>query len=70
MSARAVTFVGSALVAILIGCGARTALDEAPALSDAGVLRCGDGVVEQGEACDDGNTVGGDTCSANCPAIH
>ncbi len=34
---------------------------------------CGDGVVNDGEACDDGNTVAGDGCSANCaiesPAI-
>jgi uncharacterized delta-60 repeat protein len=27
---------------------------------------CGDGTVEPGEACDDGNTVGGDCCSATC----
>jgi cysteine-rich repeat protein len=27
---------------------------------------CGDGHVDQGETCDDGNTVGGDGCSATC----
>jgi cysteine-rich repeat protein len=27
---------------------------------------CGDGVLEPGEQCDDGNTVGGDTCSETC----
>jgi cysteine-rich repeat protein len=27
---------------------------------------CGDGTVDLGEACDDGNTVGGDGCDANC----
>jgi cysteine-rich repeat protein len=27
---------------------------------------CGNGVVEEGEQCDDGNTVDGDGCSANC----
>jgi|GEM_PF-3389480 len=27
---------------------------------------CGNGVVEEGESCDDGNTVSGDDCSANC----
>jgi cysteine-rich repeat protein len=27
---------------------------------------CGNGVVEAGEYCDDGNTVSGDGCSANC----
>lgn len=30
---------------------------------------CGNSVVEPGEACDDGNTVGGDACSANCSQI-
>jgi MYXO-CTERM domain-containing protein len=29
-------------------------------------VRCGDGYVEDGEACDDGNTAGGDGCSAEC----
>ena len=27
---------------------------------------CGDGVVDAGEVCDDGNTVPGDTCNENC----
>lgn len=27
---------------------------------------CGDGVLQEGEACDDGNAVGGDGCSADC----
>ncbi len=27
---------------------------------------CGNGVIETGETCDDGNTVGGDGCSASC----
>lgn len=27
---------------------------------------CGDGVINPGEGCDDGNSVGGDGCSANC----
>jgi cysteine-rich repeat protein len=30
------------------------------------VPRCGDGILDGGEACDDGNTVGGDGCSALC----
>ncbi len=29
---------------------------------------CGNGIVETGEECDDGNTVGGDGCEANCQA--
>jgi len=27
---------------------------------------CGDGILSQGEACDDGNTAGGDGCNADC----
>ncbi len=27
---------------------------------------CGDGILETGEVCDDGNTVNGDACSSNC----
>jgi MYXO-CTERM domain-containing protein len=30
------------------------------------VKQCGDGVVQTGEGCDDGNTAGGDGCSAVC----
>ena len=30
---------------------------------------CGNGVVEPGEACDDGNAVGGDVCSADCLSL-
>mmetsp|Transcript_5603 Transcript_5603/g.6335 ORF Transcript_5603/g.6335 Transcript_5603/m.6335 type:complete len:80 (+) Transcript_5603:531-770(+) len=31
---------------------------------------CGDGLRVCPEACDDGNTVGGDGCSANCVVEH
>src|SRR5262249_28449759 len=31
-----------------------------------GPSTCGNGVVEDGEQCDDGNTVSGDCCSASC----
>lgn len=31
---------------------------------------CGDGFIDPGEACDDGNTVGGDGCSLDCKAIE
>lgn len=34
--------------------------------ADACVPRCGDNLVMGGETCDDGNTVGGDGCSATC----
>jgi len=33
---------------------------------DCTVPRCGDGVLDGGEACDDGNAVPGDGCSADC----
>ena len=31
---------------------------------------CGDGFIDPGEACDDGNTMGGDGCSLDCKAIE
>ena len=31
-------------------------------------LRCGNGITEAGEACDDGNNTDGDCCSATCTA--
>ncbi|HTA91658.1 MAG TPA: DUF4215 domain-containing protein, partial [Polyangiaceae bacterium] len=31
---------------------------------------CGDGKLTSDEACDDGNTVGGDGCSANCLVVE
>jgi fibro-slime domain-containing protein len=42
-----------------------------PPVADAGPDRpgggqCGDGIIERIEQCDDGNTVGGDGCSASC----
>jgi len=42
--------------------------DDAPdaCRSDCQPARCGDGVLDTGEACDDGNGVDGDGCSASC----
>jgi cysteine-rich repeat protein len=34
------------------------------------VPRCGDGILDGGEVCDDGNVVGGDGCSADCKALR
>ncbi len=39
-------------------------LDEA--LKEMGTASCGDGVIDPGEQCDDGNTIDGDGCSAIC----
>ncbi len=46
------------------------ALDQpAPCRADCTVPRCGDGILDAGEACDDGNTVGGDGCAADCKSV-
>jgi cysteine-rich repeat protein len=34
------------------------------------VPRCGDGKLDGGEVCDDGNQVGGDGCAANCKSLR
>jgi len=33
---------------------------------DCTIPRCGDGILDGGEVCDDGNTAGGDGCAADC----
>jgi cysteine-rich repeat protein len=35
-------------------------------LDDAPICHCGDGILDPGEACDDGNVVASDTCTADC----
>jgi len=37
---------------------------------DCRVPRCGDGFVDAGERCDDGNTASGDGCASNCQRIE
>jgi cysteine-rich repeat protein len=34
------------------------------------IPRCGDGILDGGEVCDDGNNVGGDGCSADCHSLQ
>lgn len=64
--------LGVSLAALLItSCGDDTvdmdASTDAGGPTDAGPPpECGNDTVERGEACDDGNTVGGDGCSADC----
>jgi cysteine-rich repeat protein len=36
---------------------------------DCSVPKCGDKRLDGGEICDDGNTVGGDGCSADCKSL-
>ncbi|WP_426750412.1 DUF4215 domain-containing protein [Myxococcus sp. Y35] len=43
---------------------------DAGSAADAGSSACGDGVVQAPESCDDGNTEGGDGCSATCGDIE
>jgi len=44
--------------------------EPAPCRPDCTVPRCGDGIVDAGEACDDGNTASGDGCAADCKSPH
>ncbi len=55
----AVALVGSGVTASLVACGGTKARLGA-------ALRCGDGEMSGNEACDDGNTVSGDGCTAVC----
>jgi len=51
------------VVALSSGCGSRTAFG---VFADGMVPVCGNGVLEVGEVCDDGNTISGDGCAADC----
>jgi cysteine-rich repeat protein len=37
--------------------------------TDCTVPRCGDGIVDGGEVCDDGNVAGGDGCASDCKSL-
>ena len=56
------------LIALLLLLQARTSsglcIDAAPMLQFSGTSTCGDGVLQPGEVCDDGNRVNGDGCNA------
>ena len=62
----------------MLPCPVDSAQDLAPANVAAGLLMqvvgpqqvCGNGIVEGLEQCDDGDTVGGDGCSATCQVSH
>lgn len=60
-----------ALSLVVVACGARTELDtpeiiQAPSKKGPSDPVCGNGVLEQGEECDDGNLNGGDACGNTC----
>jgi cysteine-rich repeat protein len=56
------------MVALDLTATATLSAFDAPAACrlDCTIPRCGDGILDGGEACDDGNTVSGDGCSADC----
>jgi len=37
--------------------------------TDCTVPECGDNILDGGEVCDDGNTIGGDGCAADCSSV-
>ncbi|MEN9798371.1 MAG: hypothetical protein RL653_2067, partial [Pseudomonadota bacterium] len=56
------------LVALAVGCEPPTSDTKPDTMPDAGTPapRCGNGIVESGEACDDGNTSNIDACTNTC----
>ena len=72
MSREAILVVALSAVGISLGCGARTGLEDGgqdPAGGGGGDLpakRCGNLLVESGEACDDGNVDDTDACLSTC----
>jgi cysteine-rich repeat protein len=62
--------LASLLLQLVAGCGARTELftgvDAAVDPEEPQKPVCGNGIVEIGELCDDGNRVSGDGCTARC----
>jgi cysteine-rich repeat protein len=75
---RAVFVVGVGLLAVQCGKSDDTAGETDPGTSTGStgeestgeVVLCGNGVIDEGEACDDGNTINGDGCNADCQPSH
>jgi cysteine-rich repeat protein len=55
-----------ALLALSLAAACGPTADEGPDIEGGGDAICGDGVVDSGEQCDDGNTDPGDGCTAAC----
>jgi fibro-slime domain-containing protein len=56
---------------IVVGSGGRVGSDDEDDSSDGGAVKavCGNGKLEPGELCDDGNRKSGDGCSADCDKV-
>jgi cysteine-rich repeat protein len=67
-------FDGAAAMEIPLELGATATLTALPTPSkcrlDCSIPACGDGILDGGEICDDGNTTSGDGCSADCKALQ
>src|SRR5690242_11043208 len=61
--AAVMAIAGLAVMAPVAGCGDDGATTST---SSGGGETCGNGVVDRNEACDDGNTMSGDGCEADC----
>jgi cysteine-rich repeat protein len=57
------------LTCLLVGCELVAGIDDRAEMSSSSgssSARCGDGIVDAGEACDDGNNEGSDACNPDC----
>jgi len=60
---RSAIFTGGWMFVVILSCGLASSFGCG---DDGGAGKCGDLILDEGEQCDDGNTVDGDGCSAEC----